>query len=415
MQNQQHDSPQKKIFRSESNEDSTIIHHCGITEENIAEFANGIVEQLDSKLFYAFLCQLTTFIPHPTSNLIFSPDYNLLMRENGEEALIINYYGNKEAYDMAIIPVKVNDYYGIAIFEKGASIHYYDPFYNDITPETRQHLRTVVRGIVDENSIVKVYQTKTSLFNKATSINEATIICCIIAERYLMHSKRTYIDNFNIHQETDNIVKRILESIITGEKLYLDEEISNEEGSYINYQMCRLRESEANDAREERLRKEKEKRRLSREEEIDDVREVRLRKDKENKRFSREEESDDVREERLRNKREKIRFDREEEIDDDREERLRKDRENKRLSLEEESTEERDIRNSSRRMAYRQALNRRRNSIYLQGRYIDDDMPQHRLNEMDTICIHCGALHFIEEATARSKNSFNDCCRFVIL
>jgi hypothetical protein len=346
MQNQQHDSPQKKISRCESNEDSTIILHCGITEEKIAKFANGIVEELDAKLFYAFLCQLTTFIPPPTSILVFSPDYNIVMRENGEEALSINYYGNQETYDIAIIPVKVADYYGIAIFEKNASIHYYDPFYNNITPETRQHLRTVVRGIVDGDSIVKVYQTKTSLFNKATSTNEATIICCIILERYLMHSKRTYIDNFNIHQETDKIVTRILESIITGEKIYLEEGNSNEEGSYISYQMRRMREEESNDEREERLRKEKE-----------------------NRRFSREEESSD----------------------------------------------ERDIRNSSKRIAYRQALNRRRNSIYLQGRYIDDDMPQHRLNKMDTLCIHCGALHFIEEATQRSKNSFNDCCRFAFL
>jgi hypothetical protein len=149
----------------------------------------------------------------------------------------------------------------------------------------------------------------------------------------------------------------------------LEEENSNEEGSYISYQVRRMRKSEATDVREERLRK----------------------------------------------LREQNRFSREEESDDEREERLRKDKENKRLSLEEESTEERNIRNSSRRIAYQQALNRKRNSIYLQGRYIDDNMPQHRLNEMDTICIHCGALHFIEEATARSKDSFNDCCRFVIL
>jgi hypothetical protein len=369
MENQQHDSPQKKIFRSESNEDSAIIHHCNITAENIAEFANGMVEQLDAKLFYAFLCQLTTFIPVQTSILVFSPEYNLIMRDNGEEALSINYYGNKEAYDIAIIPVKVADYYGIAIFEKGASIHYYDPLYNDITPETRQHLRTLVQGIVDGDTIVKVYQTKTSLFNKATTINETTIICCIIVERFLMHAKRTYIENFNIHQGRDDIITRILESIITGEKIYLEEENSNEEGSYISYQVRRMRKSEATDVREERLRK----------------------------------------------LREQNRFSREEESDDEREERLRKDKENKRLSLEEESTEERNIRNSSRRIAYQQALNRKRNSIYLQGRYIDDNLPQHRLNEMDTICIHCGALHFIEEATARSKDSFNDCCRFVIL
>jgi hypothetical protein len=392
MQDQQHDSPQKKIPRSESYEDPAIIQHCNITGENIAEFANRTVEQLDTHLFYAFLCQLTTFIPPPTSILVFSPDYNLIMRENGEEALSINYYGNKEAYDIAIIPVKVNDYYAIAIFEKGASIHYYDPFYNGITLETRQHLRTVVQGIVDGDSIVKVYQTKSSLFNKATTINEATIICCIIVERYFMHSKRTYIDNFNIHHERDEIVTRILESIITGEKIYLEEENSNAEGSYISYQVRRMRESEATDVKEERLRKKREK-----------------------TRFEREEESDDEREERLSNEKEKRRSTRAEESDDEREERLRNEKEKRRFTRAEESDEERDNRNLSKRIAYRQALNRKRNAIYLQGRYIDDDMPQHRLNKMETICIHCGALHFIEEATTRSKNSFNDCCRFAFL
>jgi hypothetical protein len=365
MQNQEHDSPLKKISRRVS-VDLSILDYCSVTEEEIAEFSTGIVEDLHANLFYAFLCQLTTFISTPI--LVFSPDYSIVMQENGEEGLSIKYYGNKENYHISIIPVKINNYYGIAIFEKGASIHFFDPFYNDITPETRQHLRTVVKGIVDGESVVRVYQVKSALFNKATNINEATIICSIIVERYLMHSKRTYIDNFNVHQEKENIVARVLQTILTGEELYL-EEANSGKGSQKSWELRRMREEQSNEERD-----------------------VRLRIDKEKKHFSREEESDD-----------------------ERDDRIRIERERRRLSREEESVEGNELRRFSERVQYKQAYHKKRNSIYLQGREVDDDLTEHRLNPMDIVCNHCGALHFPEEATARNKNSFNDCCRSAIL
>jgi hypothetical protein len=365
MQNQEHDSPLKKISRRVS-VDLSILDYCSVTEEEIAEFSTGIVEDLHANLFYAFLCQLTTFISTPI--LVFSPDYSIVMQENGEEGLSIKFYGNKENYHISIIPVKINNYYGIAIFEKGASIHFFDPFYNDITPETRQHLRTVVKGIVDGESVVRVYQVKSALFNKATNINEATIICSIIVERYLMHSKRTYIDNFNVHQEKENIVARVLQTILTGEELYL-EEANSGKGSQKSWELRRMREEQSNEERD-----------------------VRLRIDKEKKHFSREEESDD-----------------------ERDDRIRIERERRRLSREEESVEGNELRRFSERVQYKQAYHKKRNSIYLQGREVDDDLTEHRLNPMDIVCNHCGALHFPEEATARNKNSFNDCCRSAIL
>jgi hypothetical protein len=215
--------------------------------------------------------------------------------------------------------------------------------YNDITPETRQYLRTIILGIVEGDSIVKVYQVKNALFNKATTVNETTIICCIIVERYLMHSKRTYIDNFKIPQERDNIIIPVLETILTGKKLYLEEANSEDVGSHKSWKLRRKREEESYEERQNRLRK-----------------------DKEMKHFSRE------------------------------------------------SSDEREIHRSRERSRYEKATNRRKNSIYLKGRQTDDDLKEHRLNPMETICIHCGALHFSEEATARSNNSFNDCCRSVI-
>jgi hypothetical protein len=300
--------------------------------------------------------------------MVFSPNYSYVVQENGERGLKLNFYGDKENYHIAIIPVKINDYFGIAIYEKGASIHFFDPFYNDITAETRQHLRTIVQGIVDNDSIVRVYQVKSALFNQATKINEATIICSIIVERYLMHSKRTYIDNFNLHQERDNIVARVIQTILTGEELNSEKLKFNEKGSHRSWELRRIREEQSNEERD-----------------------VRLRIDKEKKRFSRGEE-----------------------IDDETDERIRIERERWRLTRDEENMEANEILNFSRRIRYKQAHHRRRSLIYLQGRETDDDLSEHRLNPMDIVCNHCGALHFPEEATARNKNSFNDCCRSAI-
>jgi hypothetical protein len=339
MQNQEHDSPLKKISRGISI-DLSILDVCSVTEEEITAFSTGIVEELHANLFYAFLCQLTTFISTPI--IVFSPDYSIVMQENGKEGLSVKFYGNKENYHISIIPVKIDDYFGIAIFEKGASIHFYDPFYNDITPETRKHLRTVVQGIVESDSIVKVYQTKSALFNKATTTNEATIICCIIVQRFLIHSKRTYIENFNIQKERDEIITKVLATILTGKKLNLEDFNSNEQGSYKSWHSHRIREEETIEERENRLRI-----------------------DKEQKRFSRQIESDD----------------------------------------------EIEMRQSSDRIRYKQTCERRKNTVYLQGRQTDDDVSEHRLNSLDITCIHCGALHFPEEATTRNTNSFNDCCR----
>jgi hypothetical protein len=334
MQNQQqNNSPIKKFLRTHNYGITSIMDICKITKEEIAEFATGMVEKLEPNLFYAFLCQLATFIP-TCPILVFSPEYSYIMKDNGEYELNTECAGNKEDYSIALIPVKITEYYGIAIFEKGACIHYYDPLYNDITSATRQYLRTLIQGLVDDDSIVKVYQTKHILFNKATTNNEATIICCIIAERFLMHSKRTYIDNFNINQERDNVVTRVLETIITGKK-YPVEGTSDAEGSYKSYQMRRMREEESIEECAERLRSENVKRRFSRQKETDD---------------------------------------------------------------------EKDIRRFSDRIRYQTSTDRRRNTIYLQGRQTNDDLPDHRLNPMDTVCTHCGALHFYEEATSKSKN-----------
>jgi hypothetical protein len=341
---QEQSSPLKKITRREPQENSPILDHCEITKEEIAEFATGIVEELNANLFYAFLCQLSTFISTPA--IVFSPIYCIKIQENGKEQLSVNYYGNEENYDTAIIPVKVADYFGIAIFEKGASIQYFDPYYNDITPETRQHLRTVVQSIVEGDTIVRVRQVKSALFNKATTLNEAKIICCVIVERYLMHSKQTYIDDINLIEQRDNIVTNVLKTIITGVNIYtnLNEQLYDE-GSYKSWQMRRIRDEESTEKRENRLRLNKER-----------------------THFSQQEESD----------------------------------------------EEKEIRLSARRTRYQKAYEKRRNSIYLQGRQTDDDLKEHRLNPMDTVCTHCGALHFYEEVTERSKNSFNDCCRSAI-
>jgi hypothetical protein len=340
MQRQSHESPLKKILRHHTYEDTSILHHCKITKEEIAGFATGLVEKLDEKLFYAFLCQLSTFIPK--SILVFSPFYEFELQENGEPKFRVDYGGNKKDFTIAIIPVKVTDYYGIAIYEKGASIHYFDPLYNAITPATRQYLRTITLSIVDDDTIVKVYQVKNALFNKATTIDETTILCCIIVERYLMHSKRTYIDNFNIHQERD-IITQVLKTILTGEKLYLDETNFEEVGSHKSWELRRKRAEESNEERENRLKR---------------------------------------------------------------------DNERKHFSLEEEEDSEKEMRLSSRRNSYQNACESKRSSIYLQGRQTDDNLQEHCLNSMDVECVNCGALHFLEEATQRTKNSFNDCCRF---
>lgn len=42
--------------------------------------------------------------------------------------------------------------------------------------------------------------------------------------------------------------------------------------------------------------------------------------------------------------------------------------------------------------------------------YQELDINEHYLGEMDTKCIHCGALHFEKEKVANKGNSFNDCC-----
>ena len=70
--------------------------------------------------------------------------------------------------------------------------------------------------------------------------------------------------------------------------------------------------------------------------------------------------------------------------------------------------EEQESYNVQRRMRNSESQRRRRQVAH--NRLIDERRQEDYLGEMDVLCCHCNAKHFVSEKVANKKLSFNDCC-----
>ncbi|KDR11577.1 hypothetical protein L798_14540 [Zootermopsis nevadensis] len=48
--------------------------------------------------------------------------------------------------------------------------------------------------------------------------------------------------------------------------------------------------------------------------------------------------------------------------------------------------------------------------LLIAAHFMNDEHQQHYLGPMNYECIHCKALHWLDESTQRSSKSFYDCC-----
>uniref|UniRef100_A0A915MJ38 Helitron helicase-like domain-containing protein n=1 Tax=Meloidogyne javanica TaxID=6303 RepID=A0A915MJ38_MELJA len=130
----------------------------------------------------------------------------------------------------------------------------------------------------------------------------------------------------------------------------------------------------------------------------------RLEKDRERKRRNRENESQTRREERLEQDMFRHRIRRENDDQEENEQRLERDMIRKRIRRENESVEERDMRLDQRNLRYI------RDEIRLFAAGDHRNVIVNRLGRMNVECTHCGALHFPEGKIGNKGNSFNTCC-----
>jgi hypothetical protein len=354
-------SPKKKITRIGSTSADTvemdldITTFCDVNNENVHEFVADKKQVLCSSLFVAFLCRLGIY--YTKEVVVISPEFTKKRQEkNDEDISIENFlFGDKNKFETAIIPVRIDNYFAIALYDKGASIMFYDPLYNPIDITIRQQLRSVVSELLKYSTLIRVYQVKFPLFNKAATTDMTSLHCCVIAKLHLFNNRKTYIENISINNER-KFIENVLTSIFTGENPFAIEgmqqvELSEYE-SYKSWEVRRARLNETEEETEERRRTERERRRYFRENQT-------------------EEEGNEQR------------------------------------------SDEREGRRNTVLRTYHKHRSQARNSTCLLARKFEDNAPIHKLNEMNVECSNCKALHFPEEATRRSKNSFNDCCRYV--